>query len=796
MKTRKLLPSSLLIMALLTSATIVPPSSPHFFSAPTDFYRSTGTSGLWSALSTWESSSDNITWSPATAVPTSTAADITISTGTTVTIDVIATASNITVASGAVLNHANSISFTISDGVSGPDFIIFGTYVLNGTQPSITGSATAQVNSTGVVRVDDNTGGQADNFPRNTKVLFKTGSVFQWNYSLAFQSAGNVSYFVGSGYQTEYPIFRITKNIGPLSTTAPNILTINGKLEGTTGVSNNIAFKGDGIKIIRDGFGGNEKFTHQGTCGLIRVTGVNAVIDGTVVLNFNDNSSVTTEFEIASGAICTISGSPTITINTSSDFLINGTLINNGTNPIYLNDANLHINGYLSGNGTFSCTKENTNIYVDGTGNAGFLNLTIGADTVNNFTLNRTGQIDMGSDLVVNGVHSYVNGIITTGNHLLTNKKGNVIYPTVYTSSFVATCTSTGSPLTGLDVTSTIPFAGNVGYRMIGLDGSSFVMFPISADLNAPNRMEVNPLGSSTEMTVALLHGDITSTPSPRVNRVWFAYSPLPINVKMRLHFRKINWSAYNFGSVSNNEIEDGFNRFTVALVRKDYSAGNYFTHASDTTDIGLLDGSETYKEYSTGVGLPNFYKFAVVNPDGIILSFHFSPLRVVKTGPVNKLLWTSYEQENITSYTVQRSADTTRMWDEIGSVPRQNGDNVDYQFIDSVPIAKAYYRIVGWGKDGKKIFSEIQSVSREELEIRVINNPPINGVTRMLNTKRGQTIILTSSAGNRVKTIIVTGAITEISTQGLAPGIYFITIFDSKGIVPNENNKIFNPRR
>ncbi|MFL5763377.1 MAG: T9SS type A sorting domain-containing protein [Bacteroidia bacterium] len=78
-------------------------------SAPGDYYRSLIT-GNWSSVSTWQSSSDNITWISATLVPTSAAASVTILSGHTVTIDAAASAPLLTINSGGTL-QANSSSF-------------------------------------------------------------------------------------------------------------------------------------------------------------------------------------------------------------------------------------------------------------------------------------------------------------------------------------------------------------------------------------------------------------------------------------------------------------------------------------------------------------------------------------------------------------------------------------------------------------------------------------------------------------------------------------------------------------
>lgn len=239
----------------------------------TDYFRSKQ-SGNWSLSSSWESSSDNSTWINATLIPTSAANSIAIRSGHTITINTNVSADQLTIETGGELNHSNSRVFTLNNG-SGVDMAVNGTYVLNGTIP--VGSGTSNINSGGVVRVDDNTGGESDNFAfsTNTNVDFKTGSVFQWNENTAFETV-SIDYFEDN-FGTEKPIFRIS--VTNLNVGSNSITRIFGLLD----VTGSVTWTGTGAKYFRDGITGAGSVS-QSSSGTFYINGVDAQLGGTGII--------------------------------------------------------------------------------------------------------------------------------------------------------------------------------------------------------------------------------------------------------------------------------------------------------------------------------------------------------------------------------------------------------------------------------------------------------------------------------------------------------------------------------
>lgn len=281
-----------------------------------DYFRSKQ-SGDWGAVSTWESSADGITWINATLSPTSTANTITIKNGHTVTIAGATSADQLTIENGATLVHSASNVFMLDDG-TGTDMDILGTYVIYGTVP--TGTGTYIVENGGSIRADGNTGGTADNiaWSSNSRVVFKTGGVFNWNTTLAFGTSG-ITFFPDN---SENPIFRISSSMGTIGGTSNTI--INGLLEMTGSVT----WGSSGTKTFRDGIIGTGSLMQDNTSGAFIINGISAQLGGSGVITLNGSG-----LQIVSPAIVSLISNKTI--NGPGGFSVNsGATLNCFTNIV------------------------------------------------------------------------------------------------------------------------------------------------------------------------------------------------------------------------------------------------------------------------------------------------------------------------------------------------------------------------------------------------------------------------------------------------------------------------------
>ena len=102
----------------------------------TDFFRS-ATTGNWNSPSTWESSSDSITWNQSSLVPDNNAHSITISNGNTVTVTATATASNLYIKGSLLSGSGINLSISGNWSNSGIFNATNGTIIMNGSSAQI-----------------------------------------------------------------------------------------------------------------------------------------------------------------------------------------------------------------------------------------------------------------------------------------------------------------------------------------------------------------------------------------------------------------------------------------------------------------------------------------------------------------------------------------------------------------------------------------------------------------------------------------------------------------------------------
>jgi len=403
--------------------------------AATDYFRSKQ-SGNWSLSSSWESSSNNSTWINATLVPTSAANSITIRSGHSITINSNVSADQLTVETGGVLSHLNSRVFTLNDG-TGFDMTVNGTYVLNGTMP--VGSGSSIINSGGVVRVDDNTGGESDDFAfsANTKVDFKTGSVFQWNENTAFETV-STDYF-DDNFGIEKPIFRISAtnlNVGSNSTT---------RIFGLLDVTGSVTWTGTGAKYFRDGITGNGA-VDQASSGTFYINGTDAQLGGTGIITLSSGgmqiispgnvfltsnktiNSSTFDFIVAAGGRLNCS---TFVVSGGVDFVLaDGGTIGIGS-PDGITSAG---GGNIQTSGRSYSSAANYLYYGNTNQVTGNFVTTPLANTVNAFSISNTGTTGNNTvTLTINNTTASLlylnNGLFASGaNQTLRIAAGGIIY--------------------------------------------------------------------------------------------------------------------------------------------------------------------------------------------------------------------------------------------------------------------------------------------------------------------------------------------------------------------------------
>ncbi|MBL0154096.1 MAG: hypothetical protein IPP93_11645 [Chitinophagaceae bacterium] len=190
-----------------------------------------------------------------TLAPTFNANTITIRNTHTVTIISSSSADQLTIDAGGTLVHSNGQSFTLNNG-TGTDMTVNGTYVLNGTQPS--GTGTIEIPRGGLVRVEGNAApGESDDFAfGNANVTFRTGCTYEWATTL-FTPSWTARTFFTIGENTRY-LFSQTPSFA-LGGANPTV--IYGTLEATAPIT----FTGAGTKTIANGILGSAAIDASGS---------------------------------------------------------------------------------------------------------------------------------------------------------------------------------------------------------------------------------------------------------------------------------------------------------------------------------------------------------------------------------------------------------------------------------------------------------------------------------------------------------------------------------------------------
>jgi hypothetical protein len=301
-----------------------------FGAISTDYYRSV-TTGNWSNPSTWQSSPDNITWGAASTPPTSLSNTITIQSGHIVTIDAPTSADQLTIVNGGTLNHTAGVSFSVNNG-TGTDMVVNGTYILNGSQPS--GTGTIQIPFGGIVRVDANSfPNLSDDFAYgNANVSFLTGSIYDWNAS------GFTPQWSGRTY------FSAGQNVTFRFSVSPNFDVGGGSptvIYGVLEVNADIQIAGNSIKSFVNGILGSANITTDPSfSSVIEIAGdANAILGGTGIIDL-------------SGSSASIVMGPSVIVSMTSSKTIIGSVTLFADSYVELNTYNLTVSGNISGGTT------------------------------------------------------------------------------------------------------------------------------------------------------------------------------------------------------------------------------------------------------------------------------------------------------------------------------------------------------------------------------------------------------------------------------------------------------------
>ncbi len=718
-------------------------------------------------------------------------------------------ASSVTIAAGAQLTIPSGITLTTNSVTNnggftmsgsgnltinfGGTFTNNGTYITTGSTGSVTytsgGTASGTINfmnltignggfdfgtaSTinGILTI--NNGAFAFNC---THPAYAAGSTLKYNTAGTFSRYCEWNTSGGAGYPYHVQISNNTTLAPGGSSNTGTTLNMAGDLTIDAGSSFSMDESGNNMTVPLTVNGnillnGNlSESQDAGTTGNIIVKG-NWTNNGTFLTHAHIVFFSGTAAESIGGSNATTFDNLTIN-NTSADVSMNKNVsVNNiltlqtGSN-LSVNGNTLTLGGTITGAGNLKGSIT-SNLYIGGTsGNSGTINFASGAQTLNLFTLNRTGVGQsaaalLGTNLTIKSL-TLTNGILGTNHKLLTyDRTGTYTPPALYTNSYICTCDAAAVT----DATD-----GSQGFKINNIGATNTdVFFPVSSDYKSPNRMMINNQnGTANDFTVAVGKGDIGNTPNPVVERIWYIKATNPgsgAKATMKLFFTKRDVTGYPF---LEDEVESPFNYGDIHLAQQ--NALNVFVNISSGSDtknfIASANGTEIYGQYTYGVspnnlgavqGITTFNRFAVINSADYILPVNIISFKAWQQGTAVQLAWTALNEIDIDHYEVERSADA-RGFIILGNVAAKNtGSSADYNFADQKPnTGNNYYRIKVLDKNGAIYYTQIINVvisANGGASIAIYPNPVSNGrfTLQMTNMSAAKYNLLIHDAKGRL---------------------------------------------
>ncbi|MEI6507900.1 MAG: choice-of-anchor D domain-containing protein [Bacteroidota bacterium] len=384
-------------------------------SATTDYFRSKAT-GSWGTAATWESSADGSTnWITATLAPTSSANNITIRNGHTITISAIVTIDQVTVQSGGFLTLASGGVATIADGTGDDITIQNGGRINYQLAPTYNASSTIRINGGGILSIEvSGVTGNASGVNASSHI-YDDGSILQWNLGTTNPSSSGVTFF--PNVTSEIPILRFASGTQS-AWGAGSATTVNGKIEIASGIT--ITLGGTATKTFKYGIIGAGALT-QSSAGQIIISGTNADLGGSGIITLGSSGLAISSGTTLLSSNKQIDGN-TITI---SGTLTTGTYQLSGSSAVTISSggtlklASTSLSGALLGNiPTGTITLSSGSIVELNGASAQYCS----AKTFSNLTINNASGVSLNSssNVTVSGTLALGNNTLDISNNTLT----------------------------------------------------------------------------------------------------------------------------------------------------------------------------------------------------------------------------------------------------------------------------------------------------------------------------------------------------------------------------------------
>ncbi len=720
----------------------------------TDDYRSNfTTTGLWSAIGSWERYNGTI-WEPAPAAPTSANGVITIQAGDSVRINSSITIDQVVIEPGAVLSVVNGAgTVSINDVALEDDIIVNGRLYVYGFS-TLGGTGSVMVNSGGLMNVT-------------------TLGVLSANTTI---SAGADLLFYGS---TPVVSDAVVTNNGTISW-GPNNLNLNSATiinNGDFNAAGDNTIGGTGGLITNNGnfskLGGTGNtsiaipFTNVGVVNINTGTLLNttaaAIFTNTGTINFNGtsfvNSSGTINFNVGSvingvSTLSSISGPSLMVINENLSFT-NVSITAGIINGL----GSLTIPGILTFNaGTLGVP---TVLSAGAVGNLGTTtNKTISADFINDGTINwLNGNITLANATLTN------NGIIEeafTANWAFLN--GGGVNEVVNAGAINKTSAFSLTNNLLVPITNSGTLSGSGTYLFTGGLTNNPGATYAPGETSDPAILTVSNQAISANSTVDI---EIGSSPVPGVGQDLLTISTGGVTPL-----------AGTLNVTQDLTVPGGPLGFYTIMTTAGTFSGNFTTINLPTnfTYAGIVGGNTVQIEKIAIFPLPVKWGIFKAIPRENVVKINFSTLLEINTS----------------HFIIEHSLDG-QQYSAIASIPASENSEVEnfYSFQHNQPnLSKNnFYRIKQIDLDGKFIYSEIRMVSFTDKAILVKGFPnPVSDVLYLSVQDELFTVQLMNTSGVVIKSIRLAPGLTKVNVSDLPSGVYIMSIF--------QDNKFINSQK
>ncbi|MGQ0738145.1 MAG: T9SS type A sorting domain-containing protein [Bacteroidota bacterium] len=695
-------------------------------------YRSAAT-GNWSDAANWERF-NGAAWVAAPSAPASSDGVISILSGHTITINSTVTADQVVVNTGSVLDQQSDLNL---DNGAGNDLTVNGIWNVSGVVPSLSGPGNAMVGATGIVNFT------MPAFLSMGASVTSSGTMNWQDGALFFNAAAAT--MTNSGTMNISGNNPFQNNPGP--GTFINTGTITKTSTGTTMITLSTFSNSGTINVNGGTIDCGDNFTNTGTVAFnggnwLQSQGIfnhNAasIINGTghfsissnAALNLNINQTFPSTLVFTSTG--TISGAGNLTIN--NDFTFGGTIGGSGTLTINAsstwNDGSLDRALIIPATRTLTLTTgSNKSIGASITNNGtiswqdGALSITVAATVTNNGAMNISGN---GTFQNSPGPGTFINNGIMTK-----NSAGTTIFAmTTMTNSSGATINGLGTiEINGTTINSNGFIAPGLSPGLLTIDNNQ----PLSANSTLSIEM-LNGSGAGTGHDQLIRNGDITLAGMLTVTET---------------------------GSVP---------------------PGTY-------TIINLLSGTVSGSFATTN--LPSNYTLQV-NASSVAvvksspLPLHFISFTAQKTTDNKvKLHWVTADEQNVSHFEVQRSADGVN-YVRIAVVQALNSPNGGtYHYRDESPLTRAnHYRLLIVDTDASFQLSPVRRISIDKLNysLSVYPNPAKDfiQVDFSSNEKKIRVRIFDAAGRLMLSKLLNNELLITIPVQSLSAGTYYLHVSD-----------------